>query len=559
MLAMWRGLSLANKSLLLLGGAVVLSILATLWLPFIRMNRLVDAGQLEVSRQMAAIWERLDAERASPLWTGPAPAPPLLSVAPEPVEHAGIRARRLSWEQAQAERAASDFLDSSLEALASDPTLGEVFDATWVGITREYRYARAVPQPPRDPSLGVQGVILLERRPLDAARLLAFNSAYLLSAGLVVVALSMLVFYLILHKLILAPVRDLRETAERVSEGDLSIRSAITTGDEFEELSTTFNTMLGDLQRNQDQLRAINTAMDTKLSELAESNVALAQAAKLKGDFLANMSHELRTPLNSIIGFAELLRESAQSEVDAGDDSTRVQKRLRYLDNIATAGNNLMALINDLLEMAKIEAGKATIHPERVNLIESCEALIGLIHPQASRKRLEVVFEKSPDLPIIETDPGKLRQILFNFLSNAVKFTPALDADQRPGRVTLRAERLPRTMADDPPRVRISVLDTGPGIAPQDQARIFEKFQQLDGGRTREHPGTGLGLAISRELAHWLQGDIQIVSELGRGSMFSLILPTKLDHDRLAEYTLEAQFRGTMSSRRTWNTRTSNR
>jgi two-component system sensor histidine kinase BarA len=553
---MWRGISLANKSLLLLGGAVVLSILATLWLPFIRMNRLVDEGQLEVSRQMAAIWDRLNAERevgGLTAWNGPSPEPPFVVPDAQPIEHAGIRARKLSLEHLRAEAQDNEFLADVLAELEADPTQTEVFEASWVGITREYRYARPVPQP-RDTKQPLEGVIVLERRPLDAARLLALNSAYLLSAGSVVVGLSMLVFYLILHKLILAPVRELRETAERVSEGDLSIRSTINTGDEFEKLSSTFNAMLADLQRNQDQLRAINAAMDTKMSELAESNVALAQAAKLKGDFLANMSHELRTPLNSIIGFAELLRESAQAELDAGDDSTRLQKRVRYLDNIASAGHNLMALINDLLEMAKIEAGKASIHPERVNLGESCEALLGLIHPQAARKGLEVALEKSPDLPIIETDPGKLRQILFNFLSNAVKFTPNRDADGRPGRIILRAERL-RGPEDEPPRVRLSVIDNGPGIAAEDQARIFEKFQQLDGGRTREHPGTGLGLAISRELAHWLQGEIQLVSDMGRGSMFSLILPVTLDRDRLAEYRLESQFRGTMSQRRTWNTK----
>ncbi len=560
---MWRGISLANKCLYLMGGAILASILAALVVNFLRMNRLVDEGQHEHSRQLASIWIRLDreagvAKAAQP----PAQADARHDTPPDApmTEHAGIRARRLSLEQARHEAKTNDFIRRALEHFEGDATADELADATWVGVQREYRYALAereflsVPASDEAPEKRLAGLIALERRSLDATRLLTLNSAFLLSTGSFVVIASMLGFYFILHKLILAPVRDLRETAERVREGDLATRAAISTGDEFEELGDTFNAMLGDLQRNQDQLRSINRAMDLKLNELAESNVALAEAAKLKGDFLANVSHELRTPLNSIIGFAELLREGAQSEIDAGDDSTRLQKRVKYLDNIANAGRNLMTLINDLLEMAKIEAGKAMVRPERVNITDTCETLVGLLHPQASAKGLSIHPELAPHLPLIETDSGKLRQILFNLLSNAVKFTPAIARDGQPGRITLRAELLPAGAGDPRDRVRFSVIDTGPGIAKDDQARIFEKFQQLDGGRTREHAGTGLGLAISRELAHLLQGEIHLESDLGRGSMFSLILPTKLDEDRLAEAKLEAQFRGSLASRRIWST-----
>src|SRR5206468_3561085 len=136
-------------------------------------------------------------------------------------------------------------------------------------------------------------------------------------------------------------------------------------------------------------------------------------------------SHELRTPLNSIIGFAELMKEGAVAEQESGDDSTRLQKRVRYLENIVNASRNLLEMINSLLEMARIEAGKTTIHPGPVDLHEACNGLLGLISPLAERKSIELVLEAAKDLPTIETDLKKFQQVIFNFLSNAVKFTPA--------------------------------------------------------------------------------------------------------------------------------------
>lgn len=536
---MWRGISLANKCLLLFGGAVVLIVLLALSVPWLRMNALVDEGQLELSRQMVDTWAHVDAEQGTQ--TGLPPA--------EGVEHAGIRALRLSVPEAQNRAAASPFLGRVLRTLEAEPERGDVQSASWTGLGREYRYARAV----RGPDKTLDGIILLERRPVEAVRLLAINTAYLLSAGFVVLGLAVLVFYLITHQIILSPVRTLKETAEKVRGGDLAIRSEIQTGDEFEELSATFNAMLGELSRNQDQLRAINSALDVKLNELAEANSALYEAARLKGEFLANVSHELRTPLNSIIGFAELLHEAAQAEVEAGDDSTRLAKRIRYLENITTSSRNLLDMINDLLEMARIEAGKAELNPATVNLTETCHGLLGLIAPLAERKGIELKLEAADDLPLLETDVKKFQQVIFNFLSNAVKFTPA-GVDGRAGRVTLRAERLP-ARGDGPEaqdRIRVSVIDTGPGIAPEDQQRLFQKFQQLDSGHTREHTGTGLGLAISKDLATILQGEIQVVSEVGRGSMFSLILPLKVDLSRAREQKLESAFRGTLAGRRAW-------
>ena len=155
---------------------------------------------------------------------------------------------------------------------------------------------------------------------------------------------------------------------------------------------------------------------------------------------------------------------------------------------------------------------------------------------------------------MIETDAKKFQQVVFNFLSNAVKFIEPESRTGRPGLIVLRVERLRAATDHGQDRVRISVIDNGPGIPREDLDRIFDKFTQLDGGHTREHTGTGLGLAISKELAEILQGEIQVESEPGRGSMFSLILPLRIDADAAAEHRLEAALRGTLAGRREWTT-----
>ncbi len=544
---MWRGISLANKCLLIFGGAVVLVVLAALTVPWLRMDDLVDDGQLEVSRRLVEVWETLHT-----------PTPGVFQdPGQEGIEHAGIRAKRLRVEEAQTLAEADRFLRRALRRLKGDPGLKDMQSASRVGGTREYRYVKAI-RDPADPA-ALKGIVLLERRPVEAMRTLAVNTAYLFTAGLVVSALAVLIFYFITHKLILSPVRSLKETAEAVRSGDTSTRSSISTGDEFEQLAGTFNAMLEELQVSHDQTRAVNRALDVKLNELAEANTALFESAKLKGEFLASVSHELRTPLNSVIGFAELMREQAQAEADAGDDSTRLGKRIRYLENIIAASRGLLDLINGLLEMARIEAGRAEVHPEPVVMKDACEGLLGLAFPLAQRKGIELKLEAPDDLPVVETDLKKFQQIIFNFLSNAVKFTPGAGADGKPGRVTLRAEVLPGRGegAASEDRVRVSVIDTGPGIAPEDQARLFQKFQQLDASHTREHTGTGLGLAISKELANLLQAEIQLVSEIGAGSMFSLILPRQYDRGRAGEQKLEASFRASLANAKAWVAQTS--
>jgi signal transduction histidine kinase len=517
----WRELSLANKTLVAFGGSVVVVVLAALTVPFFRMTYLVDAGQLEVSRHDAITWEALGQARGDARGDGE------ISWAIQPEARIGIVARRLPVESARGAAEADAFVRRAIAAFEKNPSANEFTAVSWAGTTREYRYAQPVRA---DDGKSLAGILLLERRPVQATRLLLYNSLFLFLAGSVVLVASVAAFYFVTHKVFLKPVRSLKETAERVRDGNLAIRSDISTGDEFEQLAKTFNSMLSDLQAGQDRLRGINAALDLKLNELAQSNVALHEAAKLKGEFLANVSHELRTPLNSIIGFAELLLEIAKNDASAeAEPPPGLGKRLRYNENILAAARNLLALINSLLEMAKIEAGKVELHLEMMRLNDTCEGLLALITPQADKKSLQLRLEVAADAPTIRTDVKKFQQIIFNFLSNAVKFTEPMERTGRQGVVTLRAERLLGSTpgADEAPVVlaRISVIDNGPGIPPEEHSKIFEKFHQLDGGATKEHAGTGLGLAISRELAQILGGEIQLVSDVGKGSMFSLILP----------------------------------
>lgn len=530
--AWFADLALASKCLLLFGAASALIITIALSLPLLRMNGLVGSGERELARSVYETWVLSDHPQ-----TG------------EPVDAGGAIITSMSLDQAEVARADSPFLDRALRRLNRSISKTEYFDADWVGWNRLYRYARVK----RDHSTNIQSVVLLEHKSAGAGWLMVVNLLYVVAAGVVVLAVALVVFASITERLIIRPVLSLQKTAEKVRGGNLSIRSTIATGDEFEELAETINLMLTELQRQQDQLRGANAAMDIKLAELSQANVALFESARLKGEFLASVSHELRTPLNAIIGFAELLLEIVRRDIadaaeypepPAGFDADEMSKRERYLVNIVSAGRTLLEMIESLLEMAKIEAGRVELNIAPMNITDTCQALVGLIHPLARKKDIKVTLDLAGDIPLVETDAKKFQQIVFNLLSNAVKFTGD-NATGTQGEITLRAERLPDddTGTD---RLRVSVIDNGQGIDPNDQKRIFDKFQQVDSGHTRVHAGTGLGLAIVSELTRLLQGDIQLVSEVGAGSMFSLILPSKIDPDLLEETKLEAKFRGSM-------------
>jgi two-component system sensor histidine kinase BarA len=356
----------------------------------------------------------------------------------------------------------------------------------------------------------VIGVAALDTRGIgpELHRMVFLNRVWIIVAGLIGGTGAIVAFYWVFQRVILSPIRQLRALANNVAEGNLDIRSSIATADEYERLAEAFNHMLDNLQAAQEKLRQANRQLDAKIAELSESNIELFRANKLKSEFLANMSHEFRTPLNAILGFAQVLREKP--------GLLKREQGLRYADNIITSGNRLLNMINDLLALAKAQAGKIELHVERVSLSELVESVISSFSLLARTKRLRLSSQISPDVPILLTDGGKVLQVLYNFLSNAVKFTPAR------GQITIAA-----TMLDDK-TVRIAVTDTGCGISEADQAKIFDKFRQVDGSLTRETTGSGLGLAISKELAGMLAGAVGLRSELGAGSTFWLDIPIQL-------------------------------
>ncbi len=523
-------ISLANKCQLLFGLAVLLVMTAALTVVALRMQALVERGPERRAQDLAEMWLSGQITFGDPIRLIDEPAPP-------PAETRVVLSL-VHEDEFLAQAKENPFLGQAIERFESVATENERFDSARDAKGRTYfRYARAVrasdlsrlqsafhsgltPAGVADP---LRRVLFIQLRDHEAQRQQTVNRVTLVAAGLFSGLLAIAVFYYITTRIILSPVRVLRGYAERVSEGDLSIRSDINTGDEFEQLSDMFNTMLAGLKAQQDELASANQTLDLKLMDLAESNLALYEANELKGDFLSNVSHELRTPLNSIIGFAEVLQDTLAHQTGPVDE-----KRKRYTANIIVSSRRLLELVNDLLDLAKIEAGKVELRIDRVSVADTVEGLITLIRPQAEKKDIDLRVLLAPRLPLIETDPGKLQQVVFNFLANAVKFTPPR------GRVSLRAELAPAESPpgegdQDPqasvPRLRIAVTDTGPGIDAEDQARIFDKFTQLDRGVTKAHGGTGLGLTIARDLAQMLGGSIEVDSIPGRGATFSVLLP----------------------------------
>lgn len=333
------------------------------------------------------------------------------------------------------------------------------------------------------------------------------NRALLLSFAIITAILIMTGSYLIIRYVVVKPVKHLKAVSDAIVAGQLNVRSEIHTGDEFEDLSDAFNRMVRHLMDAQEEQRKLNANLDHRLDELARANMALYESDKTKGDFLSTVSHELRTPLHGIIGFSDVLLSSA---------SPLNEKQARWVANIKSSGTQLLTLINDILDLAKIEAGRMELRPEDFNVQAFCDGLLPAFRLPAEKKNIELRSHYDPNVRTIRQDAGKIRQILTNLLSNAIKYTP------EGGRITLRAS------ADDH-QVVFTVEDTGVGIPPDEQERIFEKFRQA--GRstlTREHEGTGLGLSIVRELCGLLGGDVRLQSDVGRGSTFTVRLPREL-------------------------------
>lgn len=245
--------------------------------------------------------------------------------------------------------------------------------------------------------------------------------------------------------------------------------------------------------------------LDRRAAELEQARDQAMAAARAKDEFLATMSHELRTPLNAVLGFSELLADGHAGSLN--------EEQREFLGHISSSGHHLLDLINDILELAKIDAGRLELERTAVDMDSLCLTSLGLVQAQAQAKALDLRYSPPPRPVSTQGDARRLRQILVNLLGNAVKFTP------NGGTVSLSID-----IGQDG-SLRLSVLDTGIGIREEDLPRLFQPFVQLDSGITRKYQGTGLGLALSQRFAQLHGGHLEVESQPGQGSRFSLVLP----------------------------------
>ena len=238
--------------------------------------------------------------------------------------------------------------------------------------------------------------------------------------------------------------------------------------------------------------------------EILQVNRQLEQSSRYKSEFLANMSHELRTPLNAIMGFSEILLDLTMN-LTAGE-------RTEFLRNIHSSGQHLLGLINDILDLAKIEAGKMDLHPEEMPVMEALQEITAILDPMARQQGLQLRTVGAADAGVIKADRSKFKQVLYNLLSNAVKFTPA------PGTITV-------SVKDSSEQLTVSVEDTGIGMKAEDLPKLFREFEQIDGSYTRRYQGTGLGLALCRRFVEMHGGRIWAESQFGKGSIFTFTIP----------------------------------
>ena len=263
-----------------------------------------------------------------------------------------------------------------------------------------------------------------------------------------------------------------------------------------------------ELSRVQQFMSAVATALDRArlMEKLKEANLELVEANRHKSSFMANMSHELRTPLNAILGFSELLMDSSKEQFP---DETKA----KFLGHIHSSGKHLLGLINDILDLSKIEAGKMELRLHKVSVAEVIDQVAGTVVPLAAEKKIKIEFDATRSGHVI-ADEGKLKQMVLNLVSNAIKFTA------EGGTVTIKAAQV----VD---RLEIVVSDNGIGIAAEDLQRMFKEFQQVDSGISRRQQGTGLGLALTRSFAILHGGDVRVESTLGKGSRFTIDIPVE--------------------------------
>ncbi|MHB0970605.1 MAG: hybrid sensor histidine kinase/response regulator [Thermoanaerobaculia bacterium] len=274
-------------------------------------------------------------------------------------------------------------------------------------------------------------------------------------------------------------------------------------------------------KRRVGELTRLTEELDARTRDLAAANRQIRDADRMKSQFLANMSHELRTPMNSIIGFSEILSERLSGKID--------DRQMKFLDNIHSSGTHLLGIINDILDLSKIEAGRMELFPERFPVAPVVDGVCAVMRATAAKKDITFALEVPQELPPVEADPAKFKQILYNLVSNAVKFSPPGSVVRIVARILPRAES-----ADGEDVLHVSVIDEGIGIALESHEGIFTEFHQVTAGARREHSGTGLGLALVKKFVELQRGTVGFTSAPGAGSTFWFTLPVVFRgiHDR---------------------------
>ncbi|MBE9529392.1 MAG: MCP four helix bundle domain-containing protein [Proteobacteria bacterium] len=333
--------------------------------------------------------------------------------------------------------------------------------------------------------------------------------------------------WMVLIRSIVKPIIALEESAKLIGSGDFNERAPVMTEDEIGSLATEFNkmadniedsyaTLEGKVKERTDELRLANEELSGKKQELEVTNLNLQEANKMKSQFLSNVSHELRTPLNSIIGFSELLQEKTFGDLN--------ERQTQYAEFVHSSGEHLLSLINNILDLSRIETGRMLLQTEKFPMLEVIAEVMGLLRPSAHERNMVIETKSVPASPMLNADKSKFKQIMTNLLSNAVKF------NVEGGRVKVEWDIVTEPVGVDLERYIIfCVKDTGIGIKEEDRQKVFKEFEQIDSSMATEVAGTGLGLVLTKRLVELHGGSIWFESTEGKGSAFYVKLPQGTD------------------------------